>query len=309
MKRLILLLTALFAFTTLVSCEVRVDNTPASPVEATSLPPPTPTNIQERVLRIGLVNEPSDLLPYHSTPADERISAPLTELLFPSPLLAVDFTIQTSGVLTRVPDFINGDVVTTTVTVFRDELGQITDTPTEKTDEVTQISVTFRWNPDLRWSDGTPVTAADSVFAYELARRVDLGQAANSRLAMIERYEQVDEHTTRAVLRPDVTDPAYLTSFWVPLPRHLLADMDPRQVTQSEFARKPIGYGPYMIGTFESGALELVPNPHYAGPAAPFERIIVAFRKDPQQLVDLVRNGGLDLAFIEQPVPDLLAQL
>ncbi|MDW8405788.1 peptide ABC transporter substrate-binding protein [Chloroflexus sp.] len=309
MKRLILLLTALFAFTTLVGCEVRVDNTPASPVEATSLPPPTPTNIQERVLRIGLVNEPSDLLPYHSTPADERISAPLTELLFPSPLLAVDFTMQTSGVLTRVPDFTNGDVVTTTVTVFRDELGQITDTPTEKTDEVTQISVTFRWNPDLRWSDGTPVTAADSVFAYELAQRVDLGQAANSRLAMIERYEQVDEHTTRAVLRPDVTDPAYLTSFWVPLPRHLLAEMDPQQVTQSEFARKPIGYGPYMIGAFESGALELVPNPHYVGPAAPFERIIVAFRKDPQQLVDLVRNGGLDLAFIEQPVPDLLAQL
>ncbi len=312
MKRLILFWFALFALSALASCELRVDQ-PATSSVATPVEPVvtqvTPTITSEQVIRIGLVNEPADLLPYHSTPTDERITGPLTELIFPSPLIPVDFTLRATGVLTRLPDFANGDVVTTTVTVFRDELGQITDTPTDKTDEVTQVSITFHWNPALRWSDGTPVTAADSIFAYELAQQFDLGQAANSRLAMIERYEQVDEHTTRAVLRPDVTDPAYLTSFWLPLPRHALAGLDPQQVAQSEFSRRPIGYGPYMVDSFDGGSLELVRNPYYFGATPSFDRIIIAFRNDPQQLVELVRGGGLDLVFIEQPTPELLVQL
>ncbi|WP_322495550.1 peptide ABC transporter substrate-binding protein [Chloroflexus sp.] len=309
MKRFIFFLTVLFAFVLVAGCEVRVDEPAPTAPAVMSLVETTPTTVREQVLRIGLVNEPPDLFPYYSTLTDERITGALTELIFPTPLLAVDFMWQTTGVLTRVPDFANGDVVTSTVTVFRDALGQISETPTETTDDVTQVSVIFRWNPALRWSDGTPVTAADSVFAHELAQQIDLGQAANSRLAMIERYEQIDEHTTRAVLRPDVTDPSYLSSFWTPLPRHVLADMDPQRIMQSEFVRKPVSYGPYMVSAFDGGSLELVRNPHYAGPAAPFERIIVAFRKDPQQLVELVRGGGIDLAFIEQPVPDLLSML
>ncbi|WP_028457660.1 peptide ABC transporter substrate-binding protein [Chloroflexus sp. Y-396-1] len=309
MKRLITFLIALLALPLLIGCELVTDVPTASPSVLTPTPEPTPTVVEKRVLRIGLVAEPPDLLPYHSNPTDERLTAALTELLFPSPILAVDFKLQTTGVLTRLPDFVNGDVVTTTVTVFRDELGRITETPTTTTDEVTQVSVTFRWNPGLRWSDGTPVTAADSVFAYELAQRIDLGQAANSRLAMIERYEQVDEHTTRAVLRPDVTDPAYITSYWVPLPRHLLATLDPQQMMQSEFIRRPLSYGPYMVSSFEGGTLELVRNPYYRGELAPFDTIVIAFRSDPVQLLELVNGGGLDLAFIEQPTPALLSEL
>lgn len=309
MKRLITFLIALLALPLLIGCELVTDVPTAIPSVLTPTPEPTPTVVEKRVLRIGLVAEPPDLLPYHSNPTDERLTAALTELLFPSPMLAVDFKLQTTGVLTRLPDFVNGDVVTTTVTVFRDELGRITETPTTTTDEVTQVSVTFRWNPGLRWSDGTPVTAADSVFAYELAQRIDLGQAANSRLAMIERYEQVDEHTTRAVLRPDVTDPAYITSYWVPLPRHRLATLDPRQMMQSEFIHRPLGYGPYMVSSFEGGTLELVRNPFYWGESAPFDTIIIAFRSDPVQLLKLVNGGGLDLAFIEQPTPALLNEL
>jgi len=309
MKRLITFLIALLALPLLIGCELVTDEPTASPSVLTPIPEPTPTVVEKRVLRIGLVAEPPDLLPYHSNPTDERLTAALTELLFPSPMLAVDFKLQTTGVLTRLPDFVNGDVVTTTVTVFRDELGRITETPTTTTDEVTQVSVTFRWNPGLRWSDGTPVTAADSVFAYELAQRIDLGQAANSRLAMIERYEQVDEHTTRAVLRPDVTDPAYITSYWVPLPRHLLATLDPQQMMQSEFIRRPLSYGPYMVSSFEGGTLELVRNPYYRGELAPFDTIVIAFRSDPVQLLELVNGGGLDLAFIEQPTPALLSEL
>lgn len=308
MKRFLIVLVALWGLVTFAGCRVELTNPENTPV-VMATPTPTVTLSAERILRIGLVAEPPDLLPYHSTPTDERLSGAITELIFPSPLLPVNFTLQPTGVLTDLPSLTNGDVVTTTVTVFRDALGQITDTPTEQTDEVTQVSVTFHWNAELRWSDGTPVTAADSVFAYELAQSADLGQAAASRLAMLARYEQVDEHTTRAVLNPDVTDPAYLTSFWIPLPRHLLSEVDPKQIWQSDFARRPVGYGPYMIRSFEGGSLELVRNPYYTGPKAPFDTILFVFRNDPAQLIELVNSGSLDLVFIEQPTPELLTSL
>lgn len=145
MKRFIPSLIALLALILLAGCKLVTDVPLASPSAPTATPEPTPTVVEKRVLRIGLVAEPPDLLPYHSNPTDERLTAALTELLFPSPMLAVDFKLQSTGVLTRLPDFANGDVVTKTVTVFRDELGRITDTPTATTDEVTQVSVTFHW--------------------------------------------------------------------------------------------------------------------------------------------------------------------
>ncbi len=309
MKRILFQLMTLIGLIALVACEVRLDGPAQTPTIVEPVSTMAPTSVPEQVLRIGMVYEPPDLLPYHATPADERMTGPLAELIFPSPLLAVDFTLRNAGALERVPDIANGDVVTATVTVFRDELGQITETETENVDEVVQLSITYRWNPALRWADGTPVTADDSVFAYELAQQLDLGQAAAIRLAAIERYEKIDDYTTRAVLKPDVTDPAYLLSYWTPLPRHILATTDPQQLFQSAFARMPVGYGPYTAQSFDGAVLELARNPHYSGPPVAFDRILVAFRNDPRQLIELAQNGSLDLVFIEQPTPALMAEL
>ena len=53
-------------------------------------------------------------------------------------MLTVDFKLQPTGVLTRLPAYANRDVMRATVTVFRDALGQISETPTETTDNVTR---------------------------------------------------------------------------------------------------------------------------------------------------------------------------
>jgi peptide/nickel transport system substrate-binding protein len=127
--------------------------------------------VRESALRIGMLNDPGDLLPYHLDSADERASAPISELLFPEPLLALNYTYTSTGVLTRVPSVANGDVVIEMVDVYLDSSNLITTTVTDVLTQVQQLSVTFNWNPELRWADGEPVTADDSLFAYELARR------------------------------------------------------------------------------------------------------------------------------------------
>lgn len=197
-------------------------------------------------LRIGLLTDPGDLLPYYTDSADERLSAPISQLIFPAPLLPIGYTYTTTGVLERVPSLENGDVRIENIKVYRDANGRITNDQSGELTEVQQIRVIFRWNPNLRWSDGEPLTAADSLFAYDLAQQIDMGQATLSKLELIERYEQIDAHTTQATLKPDFIDAAYVTSYFTPLPRHLLADRNPADLFTSDYALRPIGYGPYQ---------------------------------------------------------------
>lgn len=263
----------------------------------------------EGSLRIGMLSDPGDMLPYHSDSADERLTAPMTQLLFPEPLLPIGYTYSTTGVLERVPSFANGDVTLELVEVFRDEQGALSSEPTDTITEVQQIHVVFRWNPELRWSDGTPLTAGDSLFAYELARQIDLGQAAQSKLDLIERYEQLDAHTTRAVLRPDFIDPAYVTTYFTPLPRHILAEINPQDFYSSEFVFLPVGYGPYQIAERDQTKLRMIRNPHYPGPPSQFESISFMFRDNPELLWSAVAGGSLDLVAFDQPQSELLATI
>src|SRR5205823_1667543 len=126
--------------------------------------------------------------------------------------------------------------------------------------------VTYHWNPDLRWSDGQPVTAADSVFAYELAKKTPPNDEAVDRLAATLRYEAVDEHTTRAILQPDVTGSTYFLNYWTPLPRHILKDIPSDRLRTSDFARMPVGYGPYAMKNRTRGEIQMVRNQYYFGP-------------------------------------------
>lgn len=255
-------------------------------------------------LRLGLTSEPSDLLPYHNDSADERITAPISQLLFPAPLLALNYTYTTTGILERVPSIENGDVQIKTLDVFLDSAGLITTTETSVITQVQQLSVTYHWNPKLTWSDGTLVTADDSLFAYDLARKVNLGQEANSRLALLERYEKVDAHTTRAILRPDFTDAAYITTYWTPLPKHLLEGADLSTFTSSQYALVPVGYGPYMLERRDQGSMRLVRNPYWEAPNAPTALSLI-FRDSVDLLRGAVTGGSLDVAEFELPEPTL----
>ncbi len=221
----------------LASCEVEGG---VSRVETPS-PPPTAEQITsgtaEAVIQaarddtwaIGLPDEPRSLYPYPESISTQRIAAPLTELLFPSPVLSLNYGYTNTGVLERIPTVENGDAEVRKADVFLDPTGIITTTQTEVITQVDQLVVTFRWNKSLRWSDGTPVTADDSMFAYELAKQSPPGEEARARLGRTAAYEKVDEHTTRAILQPDIIEPTYFLNYWTPLPRHLLQGVAPNE--------------------------------------------------------------------------------
>ncbi len=279
-----------------------IGQAPTRAAAATATPP-------AETWTVGLLDQPRTLLPYQASISSARTAAPVAELLFPSPVLSFNYGYTGTGVLERIPSFENGDAAARKADVYLDDAGSITTTVTQIITQVDQLVVTFHWNPKLRWSDGQPVTADDSVFAYESAKAAPLSAEISDRLSQVVAYERVDDHTTRATLRPDFTSPTYFLSYWTPLPRHLLASMPPEQRFGGEFARKPVGYGPYALESRDERQIVLRRNPYYFGPPPPAERAVLAFSPNIELMRAGLLNGNIDVAAADRPTAELMPAL
>jgi peptide/nickel transport system substrate-binding protein len=199
-------------------------------------------------------------------------------------------------------------VITSTVTGFLDATGEFTTTETATPTTTQQLTITYRWNDELRWADGTPLTAADSVFSFELYGQVDTTQAARAAQDLVERYEQVDDHTTRAVLKPGRVDPAYIVTAWPPLPRHLLADRPPQEALD-EFKQQPLGYGPFTFAEQLEREIVLTRNAYWPDAERLPERLLFRFFDNADELRRAVTSGDVDAGTLERVPPDLFAFL
>ncbi len=162
-------------------------------------------------------------------------------------------------------------------------------------------AVTFRLRPGLRWSDGAPLTAEDSVFAYDLGGDVD---SQDPRRAMAERttsYVATDALTLVWTGRPGYLDPLYFAHLWPPLPAHRFAGLTPTEIADGvEANRAPLGWGPFVIENWTPGeALTLTHNPNYwrAAEGLPrVERLVYRFVADAAAQLAAVQAGRCDVA-------------
>lgn len=158
----------------------------------------------------------------------------------------------------------------------------------------------FTLKAGLAWSDGQPLTTADSVFSYTL----DGDPATPSTKYLFARtfsYKAIDEQTLEWVGLPGFVDPDYQSNFWTPLPKHVLEGMTADEVrTSDRAARMPIGWGPYQIDHWTAGEqIVLAPNAGYWDePSAgqPFERVVFRFLGDQASTaLDQIRTGECDI--------------
>ena len=166
--------------------------------------------------------------------------------------------------------------------------------------QMEQLVVEFQLLPDMKWSDGEPLTASDSLFSFEL----DNDRTIPTTKYLVDRtaaYEVVDETTIRWTGVPGYFDPEYATLFWKPLPQHLLGDFALEDLQNAEFAaRNPIGWGPYQIEEWQSGEqLLLIKNPNYfrSGEGLPnFDRLLFRFlQSDSTAAIQQLLTGECDL--------------
>lgn len=159
-------------------------------------------------------------------------------------------------------------------------------------------TLTIKINPDVTWSDGTPVTADDFVFTYEMAmsdKNVVLSRAP---------YEEHVESVTAAdpktvVVQFKDTFAAWLTTvFTAVLPKHVLQPVFDAEGTLDSAAwnRAPtVGAGPFVFSTWESGShIIFTANPNWIRPPK-LEQVVIRITPDDAAQEAAILAGDTDI--------------
>lgn len=165
--------------------------------------------------------------------------------------------------------------------------------------EVDRMTVRFQLLPDLTWSDGEPLTAADSVFSYRVDGDPDT-PTAKYLYARTFSYRALDESTLEWVGIPGFLDADFAANVWSPLPEHVLGDLPMAELgTAADSAEAPLGWGPYAIDRWDRGnQLVLTRNPNYrlADQGLPaFDTLVFRFLGGAETALDQLRSGECDV--------------
>ena len=165
--------------------------------------------------------------------------------------------------------------------------------------------------PNAVWHDGQPLTSDDVVFTISLMRSEELPLPDDIRSLWQEvEAEALDEHTLQFRL-PEPYAPFldYLT-FGI-LPQHLLGDLSPEEIINSEFNLQPVGSGPFRFDNFLvdgdqiSGVALTAFEDYYHDPAF-IEQFIFKYYPDPESAITAYQSG--EVLGISQVTNDILPQ-
>jgi peptide/nickel transport system substrate-binding protein len=158
---------------------------------------------------------------------------------------------------------------------------------------------TFNLRPDVRWHDGTQLTADDVVFTLRaVAGRGFDGDPAAKALWQSVLVEKVDDYTVRCTLSAPFAPFLNHATFPI-LPEHLLGDVPPEQWALIPFASQPIGTGPYKISEISGERALLSANDNYFDGRPFIDQIEFRFYNEPQQaLAALTRGEVMGLGFL-----------
>jgi len=142
------------------------------------------------------------------------------------------------------------------------------------------LTVTWKLKPNLKWSDGKPITSDDIKFTWEALSNPNSGALVGTTgFNQITSVETPD--VTTAVLKYSSPYPGYIDQFAYGLfPRH--ATGKPEDMANWEWNRNPVGAGPFILSSWESGqSLTFTRNPNYFEAGKPYLDTLV-FRVVPE---------------------------
>jgi len=127
-------------------------------------------------------------------------------------------------------------------------------------------TLTLTLRGGVKFSDSTPITAADAKFSLDRARNPNHG-AWNSLLASIQSVAARGNQVVITLKQPDPTLVAALATFnaaILPQKRYAAVAGKNDAARAKAFAEKPIGTGPFMLSEWKRGSTMILKrNPHY----------------------------------------------
>lgn len=194
------------------------------------------------------------------------------------------------------------------------------------------LEVTYKIVKGWRWTDGTPVTAKDAIYWWKLQLEPEFEIADRSGIEKLYDVSAVDDSTILvkwmsenqakaaaagtltgnvdfAKYKQDYIDSAYdqqagpvvdptYWNFIGWLPEHVLSKVAPKDQAASDYARKPLGDGPYEVKEWKAGQeIDLVASDKPFPLGAPkIKNVVFRFFADTSGVIAALQNGEIDVA-------------
>jgi ABC-type transport system substrate-binding protein len=158
------------------------------------------------------------------------------------------------------------------------------------------MTFTFTLREGLQWSDGTPFTAKDVLFTYELLADPGTTSATAGNYAAVAGFSAPDDNTF--VIK--ATTPNYglvsLIGTAAIVPEHILSGIAPEAVAKDPYFRAPkVTIGPYMFVEYKTNQyVHVTANPRYRTPAKIKDVYLKPMTSD--SATAQLGNGGIDIA-------------
>ncbi len=167
-----------------------------------------------------------------------------------------------------------------------------------------KVSYTYTLKDNLKWSDGSPVTAEDFVWAWNRAVSPETAADYEYMFSVIDGYEEAsvgegklnvtaseDKKSLTIVLSSDVPYFNELLAFpaYMPVKRSVVEGNESWAVRADTY----IGNGPYKVTEFTGGRLVMEKNENYHNAqAVKTQRLIFSFNEDDSSLYANFQNGS-----------------
>ena len=183
-----------------------------------------------------------------------------------------------------------------------------------------QDKITYHLNENAKWQDGEPVTAEDVVYSAQVASSSEYSYLRRIRMQYFAGTDEtgcetgtdsievaaLDDHTVEFTLKTPM-DPAIIYAlvnrdFFI-MPKHLLDSISDADLVNDAFWQKPIGSGPCIFDSMESGvSIEFKANKDYYLGAPDFDRLV--FKKvQSSNLLSGLMSGDIDVLSGNSQIP------
>ena len=161
-------------------------------------------------------------------------------------------------------------------------------------------TIVYHLRPNVRFSDGSPLTADDVVFTWQQILNPRNNVPYHFPHDQAQSVIAKDAHTVEVRLKAPFAP--FVNSFFrcgaqgSILPKHLLAGH--ADLNRDPFNNKPVGSGPYMVAQYDvNQTIEMVPNPYWFAGRPGLQRITYRIIPSENTLLVSLRTHEIDFYF------------
>src|SRR5262245_43400465 len=151
---------------------------------------------------------------------------------------------------------------------------------------------TYKLRPNMKWSDGQPLTSEDVAYTINRARKEEWLNYTS----VVANLKATAPDPTTVVIHSSVSDPKLPTVDSYIVPKHIFEKYDAKAITKYP-ALDGVGSGPFVLEHFEKGQFaRFKANPNYYGGKPAVDQVVLRVFDNPDAMVAALKRGEIDAA-------------